>query len=40
MRRLKATVFLTCRESDTVAEVKKMLAAVFLKEVGHIRLFQ
>ena len=40
VRRLNATVFLTCREGDTVAEVKKMLSGVFLKEIGDIRLFQ
>ena len=34
-RRLNATVFLTCKEGDTVAEVKKMLSGVFLKQGGR-----
>ena len=40
VRRLKSTVFLTCREGDTVTEVKKMLAAICRQEVEGIRLFQ
>ena len=39
VRRLKSTVFLTCREGDTVTEVKKMLAAICRQEVEGIRLF-
>ena len=40
VRRQKSTVFLTCREGDTVTEVKKMLAAICRQEVEGIRLFQ
>ena len=40
VRRLKSTVFLMCKESDTVTEVKKMLAGICWQEVEDIRLYQ
>ena len=40
VRRMKSTFFLMCKENDTVAVVKKMLAGIAKKDVEEIRLFQ
>jgi len=40
VRRMKSTFFLMCKETDTVAVVKKMLAGIAKKDVEEIRLFQ
>ena len=40
VRRLKSTVFLMCKESDTVTEVKKMLSGICRQEVEDSRLYQ
>ena len=40
VRRMKSTFFLMCKEKDTVAVVKKMLAGIVKKEVEQIRIFQ
>ena len=40
VRRMKSTFFLMCKEKDTVAVVKKMLAGIVKKEVDQIRIFQ
>ena len=40
VRRQNTTIFLTCKEGDTVTEVKKMLAGICRQKVGDIRLYQ
>lgn len=40
VRRMKSTFFLMCKEKDTVAVVKKMLAGIVKKDVEEIRIFQ
>ena len=40
VRRQNTTIFLTCKEGDTVTEVKKMLAGISRQKVGDIRLYQ
>ena len=37
---MKSTFFLMCKEKDTVAMVKKMLAGIVKKDVEEIRIFQ
>ena len=40
VRRLKSTFFLMCKEKDTVAVVKRMLAGIVKKELEEIRIYQ
>merc|ERR1719435_84196 len=39
IRRLKTTIFLTCKETSSALELKKMVAGIIKKAVTDIKLF-
>ena len=40
VRRKKSTIFLSCKETDTVAVLKKMLSGILRKEAEAMKIFQ
>ena len=40
IRRKKSTIFLSCKETDTVAVLKKMLSGIVRKEAEAMKIFQ
>ena len=40
IRRKKSTIFLSCKETDTVAVLKKMLSGILRKEAEAMKIFQ
>ena len=40
VRRKKSTIFLSCKETDTVAVLKKMLSGVVRQEAERMKVFQ
>ena len=40
VRRKKSTIFLNCKETDTVAVLKKMLSGIVRQEAEGMKVFQ
>ena len=40
VRRKKSTIFLSCKETDTVAVLKKMLSGIVRQEAAGMKVFQ